>query len=168
MARAKVPKVLLVDDEPDFLLVMEKLLRRHGYAVVEAIDGKGALRKAREESPDAVLLDVMMPDINGWEVCRKLKNSRETRELPVIMLTVMAEEESVKKSFDYAGADWHVSKPFDSELLFLILDMAAKREDRAEIEERIKRLVEKEKRMKKVLEMINPKLLEHKYDFLKR
>ncbi|MFQ5800752.1 MAG: response regulator, partial [Candidatus Hydrothermarchaeales archaeon] len=83
--------VLLVDDEPDFLVVMDKLLKRQGYEVSEAINGKGALKKAREERPDVMLLDVMMPDIEGWEVCKMLKKDPKTRDLPIIMLTVMAE-----------------------------------------------------------------------------
>ncbi len=159
--------ILLVDDEPDFLIVMEKLLKKHGYKVSEAINGEGALKKAREERPDLVLLDVMMPDINGWEVCKNLKSSPETKDLPIIMLTVMAEDESLKKSFEYAGADWHVTKPFDIDLLFSILDMAVKKRSKAEIENKINKLIEKDKKMKKVLEMVNPKLLDHKYDFLK-
>lgn len=163
----KMANILLVDDEPDFLIVMEKLLKKHGYKVSEAINGEGALKKAREERPDLVLLDVMMPDINGWEVCKNLKSSPETKDLPIIMLTVMAEDESLKKSFEYAGADWHVTKPFDIDLLFSILDMAVKKRSKAEIENKINKLIEKDKKMKKVLEMVNPKLLDHKYDFLK-
>ena len=163
--RDTIARVLLVDDEPDFLVVMEKLLHKHGYNVSEAINGRGALKKASEEDLDLVLLDVMMPDMNGWEVCRNLKNNPKTKDIPIIMLTVMAEDESIKRSFDYAGADWHVSKPFDTDTLFFILEIVAKREGKSGIESKIKRAIEKDKKMKKVLEMINPKLINYKYDF---
>jgi DNA-binding response OmpR family regulator len=146
---------------------MQKLLKKHGYDVSQAINGLGAIKKAKEENPDAVLLDIMMGDKNGWEVCKDLKSSPGTKDLPIIMLTVMAEDESIKRSFEYAGADWHVPKPFDTETLIFILDMAAKRTGRKEIETKIEKAVKKDKRMKKVMEMINPKLLDHKYNFLK-
>jgi response regulator RpfG family c-di-GMP phosphodiesterase len=146
---------------------MERLLKKHGYTVSEAINGRGALKKASEESPDVVLLDVMMPDMSGWDVCKSLKDDPKTSQIPIIMLTVMAEAESIKKSFEEAGADWHVSKPFDVDLLFFILEMAAKRDRKNEIERKMKKLVSKDKLKKKVFEMINPKILDYKYDFLK-
>jgi CheY-like chemotaxis protein len=159
-----MPSILLVDDEPDFVLVMEKLLKKHGYDIFEAINGKGGLKKAREEHPDVMLLDVMMPDMNGWDVCRKLKKDPKTRDIPIIMLTVRAEDAARQKSFEYAGADWHVTKPFDIEVFFSVLDMATQRS--AKIEKRmIDEAVERDKRMKQVFEMINPKLLDYRYDF---
>jgi CheY-like chemotaxis protein len=163
-----IANILLVDDEPDFLIVMEKLLKKHGYEVTEAVNGTTALKKAKEELPDVLLLDVMMGDTSGWEVARKLKANPETKNLPIIMLTVMAEEESIKKSFEYAGADWHVPKPFDIDLLFFILDIVAKKESSDKIQSKIKNLIEKDRKMKKVLEMVNPKIINHKYNFLKQ
>jgi CheY-like chemotaxis protein len=159
--------ILLVDDEPDFLVVMEKLLKKHGYNVSEATNGMSALKKVKQNRPDAVLLDVMMVDMSGWDVCRDLKNNPETKDIPIIMLTVMAEDASIKRSFEYAGADWHITKPFDIDTLFFILDVMSKGEKKSEIENKITRLVKKDKKNRKVLEMINPKLIDHKYDFLK-
>jgi two-component system alkaline phosphatase synthesis response regulator PhoP len=159
--------ILLVDDEPDFLIVMEKLLKKHGYNVSEATNGMSALKKAKQERPDAVLLDVMMGDMSGWDVCKDLKNNPATKDMPIIMLTVMAEDDSIKRSFEYADADWHITKPFDTDALFFILDMMAKGEGKSEIERKISKMVDRDKKMRKVLEMINPKLIEHKYDFLK-
>ncbi len=161
-----IPKILLVDDEPDFLVVMEKLLEKHGYGVAEAVAGTQALEKAEKEGPDAIILDVMIPEGDGWEVCRKLKRNPATKDIPILMLTVMAEDESRERSFKYAGADWHINKPFDTDLFFTILDMASKREGKEEIERRINEMVERDKRLKKVYGMINPKILDHKYDFL--
>lgn len=159
--------ILLVDDEPDFLVIMNKLLKKYGYNVSEATNGNSALKKAKNDRPDAILLDVMMGDMSGWDVCKNLKNNPETKDLPIIMLTVMAEDESIKRSFEYAEADWHITKPFDTDTLFFIIDTASKGHTRLEIEHKIKRLVEKDRKKKKVLEMINPKFLTHKYDFLK-
>jgi CheY-like chemotaxis protein len=158
--------VLLVDDEPDFLFVMGRLLKKNGFDVSEATNGKGTLKKVKEVRPDAVLLDVMMADMSGWEVCRKLKNNPETKDVPIIMLTAKAENGNIKESFDYGGADWHVSKPFDSDLLFFILKLAVERTERNEIESKIKQAIERDRRMKKILNMINPKLLNYNYDFL--
>ncbi|GBE17779.1 MAG TPA: response regulator [Euryarchaeota archaeon] len=158
--------ILLVDDEPDFLVVMSRLLHKHGYMVSEASNGRRALEIARNEHPDAILLDVMMTDKNGWDVCRALKSNPETRDLPIIMLTVMAEDESVKRSFKYAGADWHITKPFDIDLLFFILQMASNRDGKPMLEKKIASLIKKNRKMKKVLEMINPKLIDRNYDFL--
>jgi|GEM_PF-2453631 len=158
--------VLLVDDEPDFLVVMSRLLHKYGYRVSEASNGKRALEIARSEHPDAILLDVMMGDNNGWDVCRTLKSNPDTKSLPIIMLTVMAEDESVNRSFKYADADWHITKPFDIDLLFFILQMASSRDGKPLLEKKIAGLIKKDRKMKKVLEMINPKLIDRKYDFL--
>jgi response regulator RpfG family c-di-GMP phosphodiesterase len=135
--------VLLVDDEPDFVLVMEKLLKKRGYEVSKAINGDGALKMAKEA--DVLLLDVMMADKNGWEVSKNLKENPETKNIPIIILTAKAGNESRKASFDYGGADWFISKPFDFDLLFFILDMAIKRGGMREIEKEIKKAIEKDK-----------------------
>jgi hypothetical protein len=82
------------------------------------------------------------------------------------MLTVMAEDESINRSFKYAGADWHIIKPFDIDLLFFILQMASNRDGKPALEKKIAGLIKKDRKMKKVLEMINPKLIDHNYDFL--
>ncbi|RMF90497.1 MAG: response regulator [Methanobacteriota archaeon] len=155
-----------MDDEPDFLVIMEKLLKKHGYDVIEAINGKSGLKKAQENHPDLILLDIMMSDISGWEVARKLKKDPETRDIPIIMLTVMTEEGEIKRSFEYAGAEWHITKPFDTDVFFAVLDMAALRS--TELEKRIEEAIERDKKMKQVFDMINPKLLDYKYDFLNR
>lgn len=161
-------KILLVDDEPDFLVVMEKMLSRKGHSVSEAVNAQGAFQKIREAKPDMVLLDVMMGDINGWEVCKKIKEDPDTKDLPILMLTVMSEEENKTRSFEYAGADWHIPKPFDTDTLFLILEMSSRDPLKKTSEAKIKKALEKEERLQDVLDMINPKLLNHKYEFLQK
>lgn len=158
------PKVLLVDDDPAVLVFMKKLLEKHGYVVLEANNGKEGLKKARDEGPDIILLDIMMPKLDGWEVARKLKDDPKTKNIPIIMLTVLAEDEHKQKSFEYADADFHISKNFDINALFTILDLA--NYDIREMEKRIEYAVDRDKKLREVYSMINPKLLNHNYDFL--
>lgn len=106
-----VKKILIVDDDPDFLFVLGRVLTRAGYEVVSADGGKEGLEKAAEENPDLVVLDIMMPDMNGWEVCRKIK--RESPDLPVAMCSVLRYSDKSERSLNYAGADEHITKPID-------------------------------------------------------
>jgi CheY-like chemotaxis protein len=108
-------KIMLVDDEPDVIYLIKKLLKREGYDVVEVYNGKDCLERAAEEKPDLLLLDIMMPGIDGWEVSRTLKTKEETKDIPIVMLTVRVSEDSVEKSFEYAYADAHLGKPINTE-----------------------------------------------------
>ncbi|MDI6655721.1 MAG: response regulator [Candidatus Hydrothermarchaeota archaeon] len=110
-------KIMVVDDDPDMRLVLRCLLEREGYKVLEAENGEKCLREAEKKKPDLILLDIMMPGLDGWEVCRMLKESPATASIPVSMLSVRKEEEDVKKSFEYAHADAHLGKPVKSEEL---------------------------------------------------
>ena len=157
--------LLLIDDEPDLLVLMKKLLKKQGYLVSDAHGGREGLKIAREKHPDIIVLDAMMPDIDGWDVARELKSDPDTRDIPIVMLTVMSEPKYQKMSFDYSGADWHVPKPFEPDMLFSILSLAV--EDRSVIEEKVEKAIKRDMRMKSVLQMINPKLLASKYDYLK-
>jgi CheY-like chemotaxis protein len=80
-------KILVVDDEPDTLLPLTRALEADNYAVVGAVDGAEALRKVSNETPDLILLDLMLPKLNGYEVCMRLKEDPATRHIPVIMLS---------------------------------------------------------------------------------
>jgi CheY-like chemotaxis protein len=104
-------KILLVDDEPDIVYLVRKYLENGGYEVVEAYGGLEAIRKTRKERPDLVLLDIMMPDLDGWDVSRALKSREETRHIPIVMLSVKASHDSRLKSRKYAHADAHLGKP---------------------------------------------------------
>ena len=105
-------KILIVDDEPDIRKLLEFRLKTAGYEVITAKDGKSALKKAGEDSPDLIVLDVIMPDMNGFEICRLLKKSDRTKDIPVIMLTVLAHEEDLSKGLE-KGASCFMSKPFN-------------------------------------------------------
>jgi DNA-binding response OmpR family regulator len=104
-------RVLVVEDETDVAGLLRFNLAREGYEVVLAGDGADALRQARERRPDVVLLDIMVPHLNGWEVCRRLREEPETAAVPVIMVTGRAEEGDKVLGFE-VGADDYVTKPF--------------------------------------------------------
>lgn len=109
-------RVLVVDDEPNVTNVLERLLRRAGYDVEVAHDGEGALRKVGAKMPDIVLSDLMMPGINGLDLCRRLKQSQATRLLPFILITGHDERDK-RIEGARAGADDFLSKPVDTEEL---------------------------------------------------
>ncbi len=110
-------KILVVDDEPDIVYLIRLILEKEGYEVVEANSGTEGLEAAKKEKPDLILLDVMMPDMLGWEVCRKLKDMKELQKVPIAMLTVKSAAEDKVKSLDTARADWHIAKPVDRDKL---------------------------------------------------
>lgn len=105
-------KILVVDDESDIRKVLEFRLKNAGYDVISASNGETCLRKAKEESPGLIILDVMMPGINGFEVCKLLKEDVQTKGIPVIMLTVLAGEADLSKGLE-RGASCFISKPFN-------------------------------------------------------
>jgi DNA-binding response OmpR family regulator len=105
-------KVLLADDEEDIKAVVQLFLESKGYEVITAFDGLAAIDMAQAEKPDLILLDVMMPVVNGYEVCTRLKADEATRDIPIVMLSAMAQSESVDKGLS-AGAVDYVVKPFD-------------------------------------------------------
>ncbi|MBI2091576.1 MAG: response regulator [Deltaproteobacteria bacterium] len=106
-------KILIVDDEKDLVETLSFRLEAAGYAIITAFDGKEGLEKARSEKPDIVLLDIMMPKMDGYQVCRMLKFDDEYKHMPIIMLTARGQEQD-KKTGENVGADDYVTKPFDS------------------------------------------------------
>lgn len=106
-------KILVVDDDPDVVYVLENILSRHGCEVIGVTDSRKAVETARQEMPDIIFLDVMMPNINGWEISKKLKEDPATSDIFISMLTVRREEDDKKKSFEYAKADEHLCKPIN-------------------------------------------------------
>ena len=104
-------KILVVDDDDDILLIVQTILGGAGYSAHTAHNGREAVEKALELRPDLILLDVMMPELSGWEVCTTLKNAPETRQIPIAMLTVKNEIRDLITGMQ-AGADDYVTKPF--------------------------------------------------------
>lgn len=105
------PRILTIEDEPDIVTVVEYNLSREGFDVITAADGEAGLRTAARERPDLVLLDLLLPGIDGLEICRQLKLDAATRAIPVIMVTSKGEESDVVLGLGM-GADDYVVKPF--------------------------------------------------------
>ena len=108
--RAK-SKIIVVEDESDILDVIEYNLSREGYKVLGFRNGEQGLEAIREEDPQLVLLDLMLPGIDGIEICKKVKEDPVTRDIPVVMITAKSEESDVVLGLG-VGADDYVSKPF--------------------------------------------------------
>jgi two-component system, OmpR family, alkaline phosphatase synthesis response regulator PhoP len=104
-------KVLVCDDEPYILESVSYVVREEGYNVITAEDGGEALRLAKAELPDLILLDIMMPTKNGFEVCRELKSDPATRGTYIVLLTAMGQERDEQEGFQ-CGADEYMTKPF--------------------------------------------------------
>ncbi|MEO6951913.1 MAG: response regulator [Polyangia bacterium] len=109
---SKKPVILIADDDPEILTLLGIRLSKGGYQVLEAQDGIIALEKAKKERPDLVLLDVMMPGKNGWEVAKALREDKSLNHLGIVMLTAIGERVNEMTSPLY-GADDYCDKPFD-------------------------------------------------------
>jgi CheY-like chemotaxis protein len=108
-----VAKILVVDDEPEIVVLTKIMLEREGYKVTVAKNSDECFESLKEEKPDLILMDVMMPGDDGWETCRKIKEDEKTRGVLVAMFTVRTSDDSIEKSYAYAQADAHINKPFD-------------------------------------------------------
>jgi CheY-like chemotaxis protein len=119
--RSEHPKVLVVDDDPLTQWVLQHYLKRVGYKMVSAENGRDALRMARQESPQLIILDIIMPDRDGWTVLRQLKRFKATRDIPVVLLSgnaeLMAKEESLK-----SGATQLLVKPISPDQLLRVMN----------------------------------------------
>lgn len=118
-------KILIVDDEPNILSTVAPLLRSRGYDVVTAVSGRGALEKVEGEKPDLIVLDLGLPDLDGVEVCRAV---RETSNVPIVVLTARGAESDKVRALD-TGADDYVTKPFGVEELLARVRAALRRSD---------------------------------------
>ncbi len=116
-------KILVVDDEPFLVMALKIRLEMVGYEVITAYDGLEGLNKAREEEPDLILLDVMLPKKNGYQVCQLLKFDEQYKHIPIIMLTAKGQKTD-KEWGEKTGADVYMTKPFeDAELLAKIKEL---------------------------------------------
>lgn len=104
-------RILIADDEPNIVISLDFLLRRNGYQVLTAADGDEALRQIDEFRPDLVLLDIMLPLKNGFEVCQRIRENPEWRSTRIVMLTAKGREVEVAKGLAL-GADVYITKPF--------------------------------------------------------
>ena len=104
-------RILVVDDDPRLLHVVSMYLSIEGYDVLTAVDGEEELRLVAESPPDLVILDVMMPGMDGLEACRRIKRDPSTRSIPVLMFTALSREDDIEAGRT-AGADRFINKPF--------------------------------------------------------
>lgn len=111
-----MPGILVVDDNDDSVRIIQAVLESNGYAVRVAKSGKDALDRVKEEVPQLILLDVMMPEMSGMEVLERVRNSAQTAQVPVILLTAKAQDEDVIAGYQ-VGADYYITKPFTSKQL---------------------------------------------------
>lgn len=108
-------KILVVDDERSIVSTLKMALESDNYKVIEAYTGDGAIRKAHSESPDLILLDIMLPDMTGYEICNTFRKDPLTRSIPIIMLTGMGETGRIVGL--ELGANDYITKPFDLNIL---------------------------------------------------
>ncbi|NQU44128.1 response regulator [bacterium] len=116
-------RILVADDEEDIKIVLKMYLETVGYDVITAYDGLDTMERVKEEKPDLVLLDIMMPVIDGIEVLRQMKADEETRHIPVVMLTAASRSEMLAKAMK-AGAVDYIAKPFEPEQVQEAIDKA--------------------------------------------
>jgi len=109
-------KILIVDDEPDVASLLTLLLRSQGYEAVVASDGRQGLELARKENPDLIILDIMLPGLDGYKIARMLKFDESYSHIPIIMLTAKVQEKDKALGLE-TGADEYLTKPFDTQLL---------------------------------------------------
>jgi DNA-binding response OmpR family regulator len=122
-----MPKILVVEDEPENQLAIQVILTVEGFEVIPVEDGRLAFNAAKEQRPDLILLDVMMPEINGFEVFAQLRQNEATKQIPVIMLSALAQQSDVARAVE-AGVEDYVAKPFEpADLIERIRAMIEKR-----------------------------------------
>jgi len=163
-------RILVVDDTPANVKLLEALLLPQGYDVVAAESGEEALRAVADASPDLVLLDIRMPGMDGYEVCRRLRADEATRLLPVVMITAFLELERVNAL--EAGADDFITKPFNKAELFArvgsLLRIKKYQDELAELnrnlETRVQQLVDERERLKGLRRFLPPKVAERIID----
>lgn len=132
-------KILVIEDEPDILELVEYNLRREGYEVRTASDGEAGLQQARRDVPHLILLDLMLPNIDGLEVCRKLREDSATRAIPIVMVSARGEESDVVLGLEL-GAEDYVTKPFSPRVLIARVRAVLRRSTRTAEQERAQRI----------------------------
>jgi DNA-binding response OmpR family regulator len=130
-------KILVVDDDPTMVKLINVNLKLNNYSVVEAISGEQALEVIQTEPLDLVVLDIMMPGVDGWEVLRRIRSNTETQEMPVILVTAKTQDSDVIRGWEL-GADEYVIKPFNPLLLVEVIKMVLDRSYDERLERRRK------------------------------
>jgi DNA-binding response OmpR family regulator len=109
-------KILIVDDEPNILMSLDFLMQKEGYEVFVARNGTEALESLAQNQPDLVLLDIMMPDVDGYEICKQIKQNPELENCKVVFISAKSKESDVQKGYEI-GADFYITKPFSNKTI---------------------------------------------------
>ncbi len=122
-------KILIVDDEPNILMALDFLFRKSGFHVFVARDGEEALALLQQEKPQVMLLDIMMPDIDGYQVCQYARRQEKLRDMKIVFLSAKSQTDDIKKGISL-GADRYITKPFSTKALLkevqeLVSDVAS-------------------------------------------
>lgn len=124
-------KILVVDDEPHLLLLMEARLKASGYEVLTAADGQTALEMAKKQNPDLMILDLMLPKMDGYKVCALLKKDMRYSRIPIILFSARAQQEDMKMG-EEAGADAYITKPFEPKRLLAKMEELISKESKCQ------------------------------------
>lgn len=149
------PNVLIVDDQPENIAILREALAGFDCHVRTAVNGQEALEVARQEPPDLILLDVLMPDMDGYEVCRQLKSDLRTKDIPIIFVSVLAESINKVKALEFGAVDY-LTKPVQmEELRVRVKTHLALRERMKELEAFNTILLEREMRVIELKKEVN-------------
>jgi DNA-binding response OmpR family regulator len=124
--------ILIVDDQPDNVFILQDRLERANFKIFTAYDGPSGIKKATEVLPDLILLDVMMPGMSGFEVCKTLTNTESTKDIPIILVTALATPEDINEGLE-AGAFDYIKKPFNKTELIARINSALKFRESAKL-----------------------------------
>ncbi len=144
-----VAKILVVDDLPDNLRLLVKVLRENGYVVRPVPDGYLALEAVKKSPPDLILLDILMPNLDGYELCQKLKADPQTRDIPVIFLSALSEGLDKAKAFQIGGADYIIKPFYVEEVLARIQHQLNLRSMQAQLRQRNQKLIQRNTRLRR-------------------
>lgn len=142
----------MVDDDPTMVKLINVNLKLNNYSVVEATSGEQALNVLAAETVDLIVLDIMMPGVDGWEVLKRIRSSRETEEMPVILVTAKTQDSDVIRGWEL-GADEYVIKPFNPLLLVEVIRMVLDRS----YEERLERRKKQKEKLEVLRSLSQPK-----------
>jgi len=131
MTETNNKRILCIEDEPEMIDLIRLILGRRGFEVIGAAGGKEGLEKVRQDPPDLVLLDLMMPDMDGWEVYQQMKADEKTKNIPVIVVTAKAQSIDKVLGLHIAKVDDYISKPFSPQDLMNSVDKVIGENDKS-------------------------------------
>ena len=144
--------VLIVDDTPDNLRLMAKILEAQGYTVRKALNGRMAIQGAHRNPPDVILLDINMPQMNGYEVCQELKSSPDTAHVPIIFISALDQIQDKVHAFEMGGSDY-ITKPFqEQEVLMRVKNQLLIQQQHQKLEQQHQQLLAQNQRLEKEIE----------------